>query len=113
QLAAARLAADPAATLAALEEARALYRGDYLDDCPFYGDSEYVEERRTLLRGQFVDLLLALGERYEARDDTPAAAACYRVALQTTGDDCPRAETGLARLGRASQPGGRVSKAGD
>ncbi|MGN6562817.1 MAG: BTAD domain-containing putative transcriptional regulator, partial [Thermomicrobiales bacterium] len=113
QLAAARLAADPAAALAALEEARALYRGDYLDDCPFYGDSEYVEERRTLLRGQFVDLLLALGERYEARDDTPAAAACYREALQTTGEDCPRAETGLARLGRASQPGGRVSKAGD
>ncbi|HEU5326996.1 MAG TPA: histidine kinase N-terminal 7TM domain-containing protein [Thermomicrobiales bacterium] len=113
QLAAARLAADPAAALAALEEARALYRGDYLDDCPFYGDSEYVEERRTLLRGQFVDLLLALGERYEARDDTPAAAACYREALQTTGDDCLRAEAGLARLGRVNQPGGRVSKAGD
>lgn len=96
-LAAAR-AADPAAALAALEEARALYRGDYLDDCPFYGDSEYVEERRTLLRGRFVDLLLALGERYEARDDAPAAAACYREALQATGDDCPRAEAGLARL---------------
>jgi DNA-binding SARP family transcriptional activator len=99
RLAAARAAAEPAAALAPLEEARALYRGDYLDDCPFYGDSEHVEERRALLRGQVIDLLLALGERYEARADLAAAAACFRRALQVSGDDCPRAATGLERLG--------------
>ena len=82
-----------------LEEARALYRGDYLLDCPFYGDSAYVQERRALLRGRFVDVLLALGERYEAQEDRPAAAACFREALQVSGDDCPRADDGLARLG--------------
>ena len=98
RLAAARAAPDPAAAIAALEEARALYRGDYLDDCPFYGDSEYVEERRTLWRGRYVDVLLALGERYEAQRDAAAAAACYREALQASGDDCPRADDGLARL---------------
>lgn len=87
------------ATLDALEAARALYRGDYLDDCPFYGDSEYVEERRSLLRGQYVDLLVALGELYEARADRPAAASFFREALGTAGGELPNAEAGLARLG--------------
>ncbi len=92
-------APEPTAAIAALEEARALYRGEYLDDCPFYGDSEHVEERLAVLRGRYVDLLLALGERYEAENDLPAAAACYREALQAAGDDCPRADAGLERLG--------------
>jgi len=83
----------------ALEEARKLYRGPYLDDCPFFGDSMYVEERRKLLEGRRIDLLLALGERYEAADDSTAAAGYYRQALQAAGDDCPRADDGLARLG--------------
>ncbi len=99
RLAAAGVAAEPTAALAALEEARALYRGDYLDDCPFYGDSEWVEERRGLLRGRFVDLLLALAERHEARGDRPSAAAHFREALAVSGDDCPRADAGLGRLG--------------
>lgn len=89
-------------TLSALEAARTLYRGDYLDDCPFYGDSEYVEERRSLLRGQYVDLLMALGELYEARADRPAAAASFREALTTAGGELPNAEAGLARLGAVS-----------
>jgi hypothetical protein len=84
-----------------LEEARALYRGDYLDDCPFYGDSEYVEERRELLRGQYIDVLLALAGHFEARGDVPAAAAHFREALAVSGHDCPRADAGLARLGVA------------
>lgn len=92
-------AAEPAAAIAALEEARSLYRGEYLDDCPFYGDSEWVEERRGLLRGRQIDLLLALGERYEGVGDRPAAAACFREALRAAGDDCPRADAGLERLG--------------
>ena len=58
---AASAAADPDAALQQLERARSLYRGDYLDDCPFYGDSAQVEDRRELLRGRCVDLLLSLG----------------------------------------------------
>lgn len=96
---AASAGADMATAIAALEEARACYRGDYLDDCPFYSDSAYVEERRELLRGQYIDVLLALAGRHEARDDLPAAASCYREALQVSGNDCPRADEGLARLG--------------
>ncbi len=101
-LAAASAAPDDRAEIEAYETARALYRGDYLDDCPIYGDSEHVEERRTLLRGQCADVLVALGERREERGDLPAAAAAFRDALALSGDDCPRAEVGLARLGVAA-----------
>lgn len=101
-LAAAGAATDPAASRAALEAALALYRGVYLDDCPFYGDSEFVEERRALLRGRHVDLLLALGERREAAGDAPGAATCYRDALRAAEGDCPRADAALARLGLAA-----------
>ena len=90
---------DADAALGALGEARALYRGDYLDDCPFYGDSAQVEDRRELLRARYVDLLLALGERYEVRGDRGAAAAAFREARLAAGDDCPPAEAALARLG--------------
>ena len=57
-MAAASAGGDPDAALQQLERARSLYRGDYLDDCPFYGDSAQVEERRAL-RGRCVDLLLS------------------------------------------------------
>ena len=80
-----------------LEDARALYRGEYLDDCPFYGDSAHVEDRRAALRGRCVDLLLALGEGYEQAGDRVSAAAAYRDALAMT-DDCPPARAGLTRL---------------
>jgi len=99
QMGAASAATDPAGALLNLERARSLYRGDYLDDCPFYGDSAFVEDRRALLRGRFVDLLLALGARYEARDDLPAAAACYRQARQVAGEEVRVAEVALDRLG--------------
>jgi len=91
--------ADPTESSRLLEEARALMRGDYLDDCPFYGDSEYVEERRRILRGRLVDLLVTLGERHEARGDRPAAARAFREALAAAGGECPPARDGLARLG--------------
>jgi hypothetical protein len=81
-----------------LERARALYRGDYLDDCPFYGDSAQAEERRGVLRGRYVDLLLALGERYERRGDRPAAAASFREARSVSGEQLPGAEAAIARL---------------
>lgn len=101
-LATASAAPDDRAEIEAYEAARVLYRGDYLDDCPFYGDSEQVEERRGALRGQCVDVLVALGERHAERGDLPAAAAAFRDALALTGDDCPRADAGLARLGVAA-----------
>jgi DNA-binding SARP family transcriptional activator len=82
-----------------LERARALYRGEYLDDCPFYGDSAQVEERRGLLRRRCVDLLLALGERYERGGDRPAAAASFRQARSLYGEDLPSADEALLRLG--------------
>ena len=82
-----------------LEAARAMYRGDYLDDCPLYGDSGYVEERRRHLRGRLVDALVDLGRRYEARHEGSLASARYREALSASGEDCPSAVAGLVRLG--------------
>ena len=101
-MSAASAATDPDAALQHLERARSLYRGDYLDDCPFYGDSAQVEEQRELLRGRCVDLLLSLGERYEARGDRPAAAASFRQARQVAGDDLPPADEALSRLGASA-----------
>ncbi len=98
RLEAARSAALPAERLALLEQARSLYRGEYLDDCPFFGDSEYVDQRRGLFRGHLVDVLIALGEGYEASGDRVSAAAAFREALVAAADDCPPAEAGLARL---------------
>ena len=92
-------AAEPATTLAALAEARSLYRGDYLDDCPFYGDGSYVEDRRSLLRARYVDLLLAVGSHHEERGDRGAAAAAFREARLASDEGCPPADAALARLG--------------
>ena len=64
-----------------LAEALELYRGDYMDDCPFFGDSSYVEGRRTELRDQQIDALLALGAVYERLGQAGEAATCYRRAL--------------------------------
>ena len=58
----ARVATERTENLRLLEEARMLYRGEYLDDCPFYGDSVYVEDRRASFRGRSIDVLVALGE---------------------------------------------------
>jgi DNA-binding SARP family transcriptional activator len=99
EMAAAGRTADARDALDHLERARSFYRGDYLDDCPFYGDSAQVEERRELLRGRFVDLLLALGDRYERSGDRPAAAASFRQARHVAGDDLPSADEALTRLG--------------
>jgi DNA-binding SARP family transcriptional activator len=97
QLDAARASTDRPGTLRRLEQARALYRGEYLDDCPFYGDSNHVEARREALRGRCVDLLLTLGQAYEGAGDRVSAAAAYRDALAMNGD-CPPAQAGLTRL---------------
>jgi DNA-binding SARP family transcriptional activator len=99
ELSAAAAATDALERLGHLERARVLFRGEYLDDCPFYGDSAAVEDRRELFRGQLVDLLLTLGELHEERGDRPSAAACFRQARQVAGDELPRADEGLGRLG--------------
>lgn len=94
----ARGASDPAERLRLLERARALYRGEYLDDCPIYGDSAFVEERRGVFRGRYVDLLVALGEGYERNGERSSAAAAFRDAVAASDDDCPPATAGLVRL---------------
>jgi DNA-binding SARP family transcriptional activator len=94
-------ASDPADALAALLEARGLYRGEYLDDCPFYGDGAHVEDRRQLLRARYIDLLLAIGGFHEQRGDRGAAAAAFREARQAAADECPPADAALERLGFA------------
>ena len=90
---------DPGAALAILQDARTLYRGDYLDDCPFYGDSAFVESRRAALRSRYVDLLVAIGEASEQRGDRVSAAAVYRDAIEAAPTSCQPAEAGLARMG--------------
>lgn len=98
-LATARAATDAAERQRHLEAAYRLYRGDFLDDCPFYGDSAEVEERRQFLRGRCTDVLLALGEIQEQRGDRTAAAGFFREALSVNGQLCPPAAEGLRRLG--------------
>jgi predicted ATPase len=95
-------ATDELAAIRGLEDARALYRSDYLDDCPVYGDSEYVEERRTSLRSRFIDSLVDLGQRYANRGDDTLAAARFREALAVAGGECRPATVGLERLGVAT-----------
>jgi predicted ATPase/DNA-binding SARP family transcriptional activator len=92
-------ASDDMSAIRGLESARALYRGDYLDDCPLYGDSAFVEERRRFLRGRLVDALVDLGRRYAARHDVNLASARFREALTASDGDCPSALDGLESLG--------------
>lgn len=90
--------ATPVAGIQALEQGRRLYRGDYLDDCPFYGDSADVEDRRVALRRRYVDLLVELGERHAERGDRPAAAECFRDAQAHADDELPHVVEALAKL---------------
>lgn len=89
---------DGAERTAALEVARELYRGDLFDDCPFYGDSAFVDERRAYLRGRHEDLLVELGDRYAALGDESQAALRFRQALKVNPEH-ERARAGIARLG--------------
>ncbi|MBC8163525.1 MAG: GAF domain-containing protein, partial [Roseiflexaceae bacterium] len=87
-----------ASARACFEQAAALYRGDYLDDCPFYGDSAAVEERRNQLRQQQAAVLLGLGSAYEQLGMVGEAATAYRGALTASQDDCTKADDALERL---------------
>lgn len=82
-----------------LEAARGLYRGEFLDDCPFYGDSAAVEERREELRERYVDVLVDIGLEYAERGDRSGAADALRHATALTTRDLPIADDALTRLG--------------
>jgi DNA-binding SARP family transcriptional activator len=81
-----------------LAYASQLYRGDYMDDCPFFGDSVYVDEPRALLRQRAIEAQLALGSAYETQGWAGDAMSAYRRALALSPEDCPPAEQALERL---------------
>lgn len=89
-----------AARIERLDDARSLYRGDLFDDCPFYGDCSFVEERRLYLRGRYEDLLVQLGDCLRQRGDDAAAAARYREAISVNPESA-RARIALEHLGVA------------
>ena len=95
----------PTDAIGTLEQARALYRGDFLDDCPFYGDSAQVEDRRTDVRRRYVDVLIELGERYAQRGDRTAAANVFRQAQAVADDELPQIAEALGQLGSARPAG--------
>ena len=82
--------------LHALEQARALYRGDYMDDVPYYGDSAAVEGRRDRYRREIHAVLIELADRYDARGERLAASASRReaaaFAAEIDGLDDPTGE---------------------
>jgi two-component SAPR family response regulator len=47
-----------------LEACRQLNRADYMDDCPFFGTSVFVEARRAMLRAVRQAVLVELAELY-------------------------------------------------
>lgn len=47
-----------------LEACRQLNRADYMDDCPLFGTSVYVEDRRAMLRAVRQAVLVELAELY-------------------------------------------------
>lgn len=88
----------PRESSAFLDRANQLYRGDYMDDCPFFGDSSYVEEQRGILRSRYIEVQLALGAIYEVHGRAGEAASAYHRALALSFDGCPVAAEGLSRL---------------
>lgn len=49
-----------------LEQCRQLNQADYMDDCPFFGTSVYVEARRSMLRAVRHAVLAELADLYRA-----------------------------------------------
>lgn len=92
--------ADPIDKAMALEEARRLYRGEYFDDCPYFGDSAEVEPTRRRLRARYVEVLVMLGELAEERGDARSAGSLYREAMSTAEEPPAAAIDGITRLGR-------------
>jgi two-component SAPR family response regulator len=86
---------DPQARITMLERCRSLNRGAYLDDCPFYGTSVFVEVRRSLVHSVMTAVLFELGDLYEATGH-PALAAMRRgeVGLLGEGGSSSRSDEG-------------------
>ena len=59
-------AADLHARIDLLEQCRQLNQADYMDDCPFFGTSVYVEGRRSMLRAVRQAVLTELAGLYRA-----------------------------------------------
>jgi two-component SAPR family response regulator len=68
-----------------LEECRQLNTADYMDDCPFFGTSVYVEPRRTMLRSVRRAVLLELAQLY-ATSGHQALAAIRRAEARAVSD---------------------------
>ena len=68
-----------------LESCRQLNRADYMDDCPFFGTSVYVEARRSLLRAVRQAVLVELAELY-ASSGHHALATVRRAEADGVGD---------------------------
>ena len=58
--------ADLQARIELLEQCRRLNQADYMDDCPFFGSSVYVEGRRSMLRAVRQAVLAELAGLYRA-----------------------------------------------
>jgi len=81
-LAAARAAADEPTAIRLLDDAVAVYRGDFLADLPGGG---WIEPRRADLRRQAEAALLTLGELLRARGRSDRAADAYRRLVAIDG----------------------------
>lgn len=79
--------ATPHERVHALERAVALYRGDYLDDCPYFGDSAAVQERRLELRSLLRAASAELSAAYRERGLRSLAALRAIQAQRTSGPD--------------------------
>jgi DNA-binding SARP family transcriptional activator len=69
----------PDRAIALLQEAIALYRGDFVED---FLDGEWFPLRREELRRKYLDALLNLGQLHFAQRDYAHAAECYRHTIE-------------------------------
>jgi two-component SAPR family response regulator len=81
------VSANPQSQAVALEKCRELNRADYMDDCPYYGSSSFVEPRRALLRAVRAAVLDQLAELYEAGGHRALAAMRRAEVEATAGTD--------------------------
>ncbi len=70
-----------AAALETLKQAVQLYRGDYLDDCPLFGDSPYVEEQRQTLLTRYIQAQTRLSILYESQGRMGEAQSAYQESV--------------------------------
>jgi len=64
-----------------------LYRGDYLDDCPYHGDSAFVAQSRSFYRATMVDVFTELSDLTALGNNTDARRLLRRAALKGSTDE--------------------------